>query len=356
MLSCFVENRHQQLTNNSSDEEAESGEEEHHRNTSSKSLNIEEEDEDILYMSDVPPDHNLKIGECIKCKSGVVGTKSANKNKGKILGKSANRSPEKLSTGTERHKIRFSGDKQNNQGEEDDDSSEVSSDESEGSNDDSDFQCPTDTSLSDLENASDMTSRKLNMKREKQSLNRSKTRNCELDGEETGNNTIISHAEKSPGKTRDVSERTRNVKEKTFGMGIKAKQDTSKQQESPCSRKGNRRSMSTKKSILKSKDNGAKEVHGATYPFTAHKKIIEGDETSNGQMYSSDDDIGMETHRPSSVSLTQEKSKQPIPNHLTDMSFESEWEEMTQFPGLYSPFVYSLYINTLNVFFQKHVY
>lgn len=60
MILCSLENQQQQLSNNCLFEEAASKKGEHHRNTFSKSLNLEEEKyEDILYIGDVPPDHNL---------------------------------------------------------------------------------------------------------------------------------------------------------------------------------------------------------------------------------------------------------------------------------------------------------
>ena len=82
MILCSLENQHQQLFNNCSFEEAASRKGEHHRNTFSKSMNIEEEKyEDIFYIGDVPPDHNVNNEVYIKRKSGSAGKMSASKNK-----------------------------------------------------------------------------------------------------------------------------------------------------------------------------------------------------------------------------------------------------------------------------------
>ena len=43
----------------------------------------------------------------------------------------------------------------------------------------------------------------------------------------------------------------------------------------------------------------------------------------------------METDASTKGSVVQQKSSPPSPNHLPEMSSESEWEEMAQFPGLY---------------------
>lgn len=298
-LLCILE--YQQITNNSSDDEAESGEEEHYKHSSSRSLNTEEEEnEDILYKSDVEEDadnlyfdHNLNNGNCIKRKSGNVDKIFDHKNKSKKVGESADRSPEKMSLiETERTKSTLSRVKQNDQGEENAEILEISSDESEDNYDNSDYQCPTDSSVSKLENECDMTSRKLNVKRVNQTFNRSETRNCR-----------------------------------------KAKQDTA-------SKISNRRSNA----MLMSKDHAATDgkqcyntavVHDATFRFTAQRKPIHDDDTNNGQAYISDDEMAMETNGSSKTYVLQQESNQTSPNHLPEMTSESEWEEMIQFPGVY---------------------
>ncbi|XP_078318881.1 uncharacterized protein LOC144617711 isoform X2 [Crassostrea virginica] len=292
-----MKNEDHQLTNNSSDKEAESGEEEHYKHSSNRSLNTEEEEnEDILYKSDVEEDadnvyfdHNLNNRNCIKRKSENVGKMFDHKNKSKKEGESADRIPEKMSLiETGRTKNTLSRVKQNDQGEEDTEILEISSDEGEDNYDDSDYQFPTDLSVSELENECDMTSRKLNVKRVNQTFNRSETRNCR-----------------------------------------KAKQDTA-------SKISNRRSNA----MLMSKDHAetdgkqcynTAEVHDATFRFTAQRKPIHDDNTTNGQAYISDDEMAMETNGSSKTYVLQQESDQTSPDHLPEMS--SEWEEMIQFPA-----------------------
>ena len=313
-------------------------------------MNIEEEeDEEILYIGEVSPDHNSNNGESTKLKSGNAGKMYGNKNKSKKVGELANCSPEIfLSIQTERNKSRPSRVEQNNQ-EEDDESSEVSSVESETS--ESDFEYPSDSSISDRENVSDMTSRKLKMARGKQQLNRSKTRNCDLAIEEPGN-ISMRHTEKSTEKKRIVSE-------KTVGIRRRTRQETAKQQESPGSSISNRISISTKNAMLKSKHNGTTDdkpgYFTAEVPVanSAHKKVIEDDDTSSSEAYSSDNEMTMETDGSTTGSVLQQKSSPTGPNHLPEMSSESELEEMAQFPGLFV-YVYSLNINSSIVLFQKH--
>ena len=337
MILCSLENQHQQLFNNCSFEEAASRKGEHHRNTFSKSMNIEEEKyEDIFYIGDVPPDHNVNNEVYIKRKSGSAGKMSASKNKIK-KGERSNRSTKKLLFArTVRAKNRTSGVKQNDQGEEDDESSEVNFDEREASCDDIDYQSPSDSSVSELENASDMILRELNVQKKKQSLNPSTFPNFELDVQEP-ENTIMRH-------TIQSIEKTWNVRERTVGMGRKAKQDREKHQDSLKTRISNRKSNTTRHAMLKSKDQGAidgnqcnitAEAHVVTSPFTAQKKIIEGDDKSNGQGFISDDEMTIETYGSTKGSVMQQKSSPSSPNHLPEMSSESEWEDTAQFPGLY---------------------
>ncbi|XP_078318477.1 uncharacterized protein LOC111118926 isoform X5 [Crassostrea virginica] len=331
LATDISENQQQQLSNNCLFEEAASKKGEHHRNTFSKSLNLEEEKyEDILYIGDVPPDHNLNNEVCIKHKSGSAGEMSARKNKIKKGGECANRSPKKLRfAGIVRTKSRPS----NDHGEEDDKSSEVNSDEREASCDDIDYQSPSDSSVSKLENASDMILRELNVQKKKQSLNPSTFPNFELDVQEP-ENTVMRHTEQS-------IEKTWNVRKRRVGMGRKAKQDREKQQDSTKTRISNRKSNTTRHAMLKSKDQGAidgnqcnitAEAHVVTSSFTAQKKIIEGDDKSNGQGYISDEEMVVETNGSTTGSVMQQKSSPPSPNHLPEMSSESEWEEMSQFP------------------------
>ncbi|XP_078318478.1 uncharacterized protein LOC111118926 isoform X6 [Crassostrea virginica] len=332
LATDISENQQQQLSNNCLFEEAASKKGEHHRNTFSKSLNLEEEKyEDILYIGDVPPDHNLNNEVCIKHKSGSAGEMSARKNKIKKGGECANRSPKKLRfAGIVRTKSRPS----NDHGEEDDKSSEVNSDEREASCDDIDYQSPSDSSVSKLENASDMILRELNVQKKKQSLNPSTFPNFELDVQEP-ENTVMRHTEQS-------IEKTWNVRKRRVGMGRKAKQDREKQQDSTKTRISNRKSNTTRHAMLKSKDQGAidgnqcnitAEAHVVTSSFTAQKKIIEGDDKSNGQGYISDEEMVVETNGSTTGSVMQQKSSPPSPNHLPEMSSESEWEEMSQFPA-----------------------
>ena len=55
----------------------------------------------------------------------------------------------------------------------------------------------------------------------------------------------------------------------------------------------------------------------------------------------------METDASTKGSVMQQKSSLPSPNHLPELSSESEWEAMSQLPGLYLFYVYLLYIDKI---------
>ena len=77
------------------------------------------------------------------------------------------------------------------------------------------------------------------------------------------------------------------------------------------------------------------EAYVVTSPFNAQNKVIEDDDTSKGQGYIYNDEMTMETDASTKGSVMQQKSSLPSPNHLPELSSESEWEEMSQFPGLF---------------------
>ena len=100
----------------------------------------------------------------------------------------------------------------------------------------------------------------------------------------------------------------------------------------------------TKTAMLKSKVHGSidgkqcyltDEAYVVTSPFTAQNKVIEDDDTSKGQNYIYNDEMTMGTDASTKASAMQQKSSLPSLNHLPEMSSESEWEEMAQFPGLF---------------------
>ena len=348
-ISASLKNQHRQLVNNCSDEEAESDSEEIPE-VPIDSQNTQME-EDILCLSQLSPCHSLNNGESSTNEKGDAGKLSTKKSKTKEVTESAKCSPINLfPTGANRIKETRGSAKSSPKtmcrtgaNHADGSPAKVSpvkaktnvpkgkeKDSSEISNEENGFQSLSDSSDSELENPFNRKPGKKNAKEDRQSLNQSKDQKQELNSNESKNST--QHAKKSNnGGKQDASKETVESRRKT-------KQEAARQQKSAVSRKkavSKGRDLETNKTTEGGQRYITAELHVETSPSSVDEAIREEDETSNGQGDISDEEMVVETNGSTKGSVMQQKSSPPSPNHLPEMSSESEWEEMAQFPGLY---------------------
>ena len=348
-ISASLKNQHRQLVNNCSDEEAESDSEEIPE-VPSDSQNTQME-EDILCLSQLSPCHSLNNGESSTSEKGDAGKLSTKKSKTKEVTESAKCSPINLfPTGTNRIKETRGSAKSSPKtmcrtgaNHADGSPAKVSpvkaktnvpkgkeKDSSEISNEENGFQSLSDSSDSELENPFNRKPGKKNAKEDRQSLNQSKDQKQELNSDKSKNST--QHPKKSNnGGKQDASKETVESRRKT-------KQEAARQQKSAVSRKkavSKGRDLETNKTTEGGQRYITAELHVETSPSSVDEAIREEDETSNGQGDISDEEMVVETNGSTKGSVMQQKSSPPSPNHLPEMSSESEWEEMAQFPGLY---------------------
>ena len=193
------------------------------------------------------------------------------------------------------------------------------------------YQRLSDSSDSELENPFIRKPENMNVEVDKQSFDNSKDQIGEMSSDES-NKITVKHVETSNNGSKEIES------EETIECRKRAKQEAASQQKSP---------VSWEKAVSESKHLGTykttegrlgyitAELHVATSPSSVDEAIIKEEDSSNGQCYISDDEVTMETDGSTKGSAMQQKSSPPSPNHLPEMSSESEWEEMSRFPGLY---------------------
>lgn len=344
-----LKNQHQHLVRNCSDEEQGSDDEDNAVHAEPDSLNTQYDD-DILMISPLSPEKDMDEEMCSTCSSeGDAITMSARESKKSEGKESATLNVKKVSEDKQKTKPsplkkKLSLNKQNTSKEDDeiDLITEISGNEN-------DLQSVNDSSDSELEDpfhskALDVSVRLTDIRGDRRLMNRSRNPSPELEDSDTieiENNSVLKQKDKAKKSNVEV------VNKKTDVNVKKGNQEAATQQRTQVTKNGNKKTRAAENQTFSTPknnshrnnktSNGAQrfitaELHITTSPSSIDEVYTEDQATSNGQGYSSDDEMVHHTNVSKNSCNTRDKSSPQVLPHTPGISSESEWEEMAKFP------------------------
>lgn len=350
MISGALKNQHQHLVRNCSDEEQGSDDEGNAVHAEPDSLNTQFDD-DILMISQLSPEKDMDEEMSTTSEKGDAIRKSARKGKKIELKESASPIVQNVPDGKQKTKTsplkeKLSLNKQYS--EEDDEIDQIS----EISGNENDLQNVNDSSDSVLEDpfhskALDVSVRLTDIRGDRRLMNRSRNPSPELEDSDTieiENSSVLKRKEKAKKSNVEV------VNKKTDVNVKKGNQEAATQERTQVTKNGNKKTRAAENQTFSTPKNNSRgnnktsngadrfitaELHITTSPSSIDEVNTEDQATSNGQGYSSDDEMVQQTNVSKNSCNTRDKSSPQVLPHTPGISSESEWEEMAKFPSMY---------------------